>query len=122
MWMASWRDVNGNVRHDLLYKTETNNQGEYGSLLFVLNHIITIAGFEPWLEDVTIYGDSQLVIYQMLGKYKVKEENLKPLWLEAINLVHILKVSHNIIVTFGWIPRELNNEALGLETKLETEV
>ncbi len=75
----------------------------------------------PWLKDseLTIYGDSQLVIYQMIGKYKVREENLRPLWLEAINLSIVLKNNFNVSITFKWIERELNNFALNLNGKID---
>lgn len=120
MWLATWRDSDGHIRHDLLYKATTNNQAEYGSMLMALNHVYAIAQAQlmehSWLEEVTIYGDSQLVIYQLNGQYKVKDSDLKPLWLEAINLVHV--ISHmNVVVKFAWVPREYNNEALGLEDK-----
>jgi len=122
MWLATWRDEEGYTRHDLLYDATTNNQAEYGSMLFVLRHIYKqrinqVLGINPWLEEVVIHGDSQLMIYQMLGKYQVKDGDLKPLWLEAINLVINLK-HMGVEVRFVWIPRELNNEALGITSKI----
>ena len=122
-WLASWRDVDGCVRHDLLYKAATNNQAEYGAMLFALNHVfhhaqIQLMTGDRWLEEATIYGDSQLVIYQLNGQYKVENEDLRPLWLEAINLVHILAKQLNVTVKFAWVPREINNQALGLEKKI----
>lgn len=136
-WLASWRDINGYVQHDILYEAKTNNQAEYGSMLMVLKHIykegtekrlhpnIILIGEDPdptdpeELEpyDFTIYGDSQLVIYQMIGKYKVKEEDLKPLWLEGLNLVHNLKQIFNVNITFKWVPRNTNNIALNIGKK-----
>lgn len=51
-------------------------------------------------------GDSQLVIYQIQGKYKVKKDHLKPLHREAIELLtHI--PSHSL----EYIPRERNGRA-----------
>lgn len=136
-WLASWRDIDYNVRHDLLYsiKTDkiegTSNQAEYGSMLFVLNHIynhaqkqIAAGSFSVhnelnWLTEATICGDSQLVIYQMNGLYKVKDQGLKPLWLEALNLTHILRKQLGVDVSFKWIPRKINNKALKIEKKLQ---
>lgn len=122
-WLASWRDSDFHVRHDLLYKAETNNQAEYGSMLFVLHHVYDIAQAQlmgnPWLREVTIIGDSQLVIRQMQGEYKVKEDNLRPLWLEAVNMVHVLEKSLGVTVTFDWVRREINNKALKIEKKIE---
>src|SRR5271170_52472 len=96
MWLASWRDVDGYVRHDLLHDATTNNQAEYGSLLMALHHLFAVSdrqaqswvseGELPAITEVIICGDSQIVIYQMNGQYKCKDEGLKPLWLEAMNL------------------------------------
>lgn len=130
MWLASWRDSDGDVRHDPLYKAKTNNQAEYGAMLMALYHVRDLAHQQhdawildataPWLKEVTIYGDSQLVIYQLNGQYKVKDEDLKSLWLEAVNLVHVLAHEMDptsVHVKFVWVPREVNNKALGLEDK-----
>lgn len=115
-YMATWRDSDGNIHHDQLFKAETNNQAEYGAILFVLRHLITSVeqGLLPTPWEATIHGDSQLVIYQIQGIYKVKNEGIRPLWLEALNLIRIL-TDLKIHVTFTWIPRETNNQALGLE-------
>jgi ribonuclease HI len=107
-----------------LYKAETNNQAEYGGMIFVLRDLYQLAqkGQLNWLEEAIVYGDSQLVIYQMLAKYKVEEPGLLPLWMEAINLVHVLKANHGIVVKFDWVPRDKNNRALNLLHKLPGDV
>lgn len=119
-WLATWQDKDSNIHHDLLYQAKTNNEAEYGSMLMVLHHLLDSAenGFK--CDEAIVHGDSQLVIYQMIGKYKVKVEDLRPLWLEAINLVHVLNFMHHIPVTFQWIPRGTNNIALGLIGKIKT--
>lgn len=123
-WLATWRDIDGHVRHDLMYTEVTNNQAEYRSMLFVLKHLL--AEVEELkardIPEVTVVGDSQIVIYQMTGKYTVKEPDLKQYWLEAVNLVHVLKSMHNVTVLFEWVKRELNNKALGLQGKIKTPV
>jgi len=120
LWLTSWRDVDTNVRHDIAYKAETNNQAEYTSMLNILKHIRANApGIRHWLSEATIIGDSQLVINQMTGEYAIKEEGLRPLFLEAVNLVHVLKEEFDIVVRFYWVPRELNNEALDLTARLK---
>lgn len=125
-WLATWRDVNGEIHHDILNQAATNNEAEYGGMLMILKHIriwidwlASNDDHNSWLEEMVIYGDSQLIIYQMTGKYKVKEPNLKALWLEGINLVHVLKEDYGIVVKFRWIKRELNNEALGIGPKIK---
>lgn len=61
----------------------TNNQAEYLALLHGLRDLLeTIerAGKQPANYTVDIYGDSQLVIKQLRGEYKVKDEKMLPLY------------------------------------------
>lgn len=59
----------------------TNNVAEYSGL---------IAGMEAALDlgctHLLVIGDSELVIKQMKGQYKVRNAGLKPLWEEAQTL------------------------------------
>lgn len=120
-WLASWRDMDMCVRHDLLYEATTNNQAEYGSLILTLKHILAKAEeINKITNEVTIHGDSQLVVYQLLGKYRVNEPDLKPFYLEAAQLIHVLNVEYKIIVRIHWVPREMNNLALNLIRKIGT--
>ena len=57
-------------------------------------------------ESVTIKGDSQLVIYQIKGKYKVKAMKIIPLYQKVMSLI-----SKFNDVRVEWIPREKNSEA-----------
>ena len=50
----------------------TNNQAEYKALLAGLEAALSFGG-----EEVTCYLDSELVVKQLLGKYKVREESLR---------------------------------------------
>jgi ribonuclease HI len=124
-WLATWRDVDGRIHHDILHLAETNNQAEYGSMLMILRHLRSWVDkldydndHNVWLEEAIIYGDSQIVIYQMTGRYRVKESDLQLLWAEATNLVHVLKEEFGIIVRFRWVGRDINNEALNLKGRL----
>ena len=49
-----------------------------------------------------VYGDSQLVVYQMLGRYRVSDAKLLPLHQEAKRL------AEGLLVIFRWVPRERN--------------
>ncbi|RJP21466.1 MAG: reverse transcriptase-like protein [Deltaproteobacteria bacterium] len=56
----------------------TNNVAEYRALLLALEE----AGkHSPG--SVTVFSDSELLVRQMNGQYKVKAEHLRPLYLEA---------------------------------------
>ena len=56
----------------------TNNVAEYTALLEAL-HLAAERG----AHDVEILADSELVVRQIQGLYRVKNEQLKPLYLEA---------------------------------------
>ncbi|KNA08827.1 hypothetical protein SOVF_159130, partial [Spinacia oleracea] len=51
----------------------SNNMAEYQALILGLH-----MAMELGLKDLDIYGDSQLVISQLLGEYEVKKEDLIP--------------------------------------------
>jgi len=79
----------------------TNNVAEYSGC---------IAGLRKALElgkgCVHVLGDSQLVIKQLQGKYAVKAANLRPLFLEARQLLAQFD-SYQL----EWIPRSQNSRA-----------
>lgn len=60
----------------------TNNQAEYEALLRALE----AAGPDERTE-LDVYSDSQLMVRQINGEYRVKDEGLKPLWLRASRLL-----------------------------------
>ena len=79
----------------------TNNVAEYNGLLAALQ----------WAVDndqrrVRIRADSELLVKQMRGEYKVKNAGLQPLYLQARMLVMQLE-----LVVFVHVRRELNTEA-----------
>ena len=79
----------------------TNNVAEYRGLIaalqWALDHDVT---------QLVVKGDSQLIIEQMRGNYKVKHEGLKPLYLRARMLVMQLGD-----VRFEHVRREQNQDA-----------
>lgn len=56
----------------------TNNVAEWQGLIFGLKEAKRLGAVQ-----VTVRGDSQLVIRQMTGQYRVKQPHLKPLHAEA---------------------------------------
>ena len=60
----------------------TNNQAEYQGLILGLSQVIKLAKI-PAIIDLTVHMDSELVIKQMLGEYRVKEATLVPLHTKA---------------------------------------
>jgi ribonuclease HI len=60
---------------------ETNNLAEYTGMLLGLNEAVRLN-----IRVLTVKGDSEVVIKQMLGKYKVKSENLLDIHEQAKDL------------------------------------
>ncbi|MEO3800446.1 bifunctional RNase H/acid phosphatase [Nonomuraea sp. B1E8] len=81
----------------------TNNVAEYRGLIAGLTAVLELAGDGA---SVAVRMDSKLVIEQMAGRWKIKNEGLRPLALEAGALVRRLRVSE-----WTWIPRERNKHA-----------
>lgn len=79
----------------------TNNQAEYQAL---------IAGLElaqrEKVEELKVFMDSELIVKQMQGEYRVKNSDLKPLFAQALALTN--KFSS---ISFHHIPREKNKAA-----------
>lgn len=88
----------------------SNNVAEYMALIQLLDHIYTkrpeFQGLK--VKKYVIAGDSQLVINQMAGAWKVRHPSLLPLRDSArvyvVNLVHVQKLD----IEFRWVPREGN--------------
>ena len=76
----------------------TNNEAEYESLIFGIEMLI-----ENKLLNANIFSDSQLVVNQVNGIYKIKNDRMKLLHQRATNLLSSLNDW-----TFVYIPREKN--------------
>lgn len=83
----------------------TNNVAEYSGLLMGLNWILENKNSKDF--RINFYMDSELVIKQVRGEYKVKDENLKKLFSEVKDLQ--TKISSRIIFTH--VVRSRNKEA-----------
>ncbi len=85
----------------------TNNQAEYRAVIAALEHAIRLdAG------QVDIKMDSELVVKQITGEYRVKSAALKPLYLQAKQLQGVLGS-----FTITHIPRQQNSEADSMANK-----
>ena len=81
--------------------TATNNVAEYRGLLAGLE-----AAIERGVDEVEVVSDSELLVKQMRGEYKVKNERLRELVDDAEALAHRLKR-----VTYTAVRREHNELA-----------
>ncbi len=82
----------------------TNNQAEYRALIAALEKAVKLGA-----RKVSVYSDSELVVRQITGRYRVKKEELKPLFQKVTRLQGRLEnfsISH--------IPRSRNAAADGL--------
>jgi ribonuclease HI len=82
----------------------TNNVAEYTALVKALERAVELGG-----ERIHILSDSELLVKQMNGEYKVKNEQLRDLYEEAKQLC-----SNFASVTIRHVRRALNSEADGL--------
>ncbi len=85
----------------------TNNEAEYQGLIFALKKAKALFGKEKVkTAPVQIYSDSQLLVSQMKGEYKIKNPEIQQLFLQAWNL----RVEFKNLV-FSFIPRQQNKKA-----------
>lgn len=85
----------------------TNNEAEYKALIFALKKAKLFFGKDKIKSyDIEVRSDSELLINQMNGKYKIQDEKISKLFLEVWNLrVELPKIK------FISIPREQNKLA-----------
>jgi ribonuclease HI len=79
----------------------TNNQAEYAALIRGLKEVLDLGG-----EEVDCYLDSELVVRQLNGQYKVREPELQKL------IAEVFKLSNRFLkVSFSHVRREKNKLA-----------
>ena len=85
----------------------TNNIAEYKAVIFALKKAKHLLGNEKCAEtEIEIRSDSELLVNQIKGDYKIKDKELQPLFIEIWNLKQDFKN-----VEFILIPREENKIA-----------
>lgn len=88
----------GDVHFHAYTGVGTNNIAEYMAVMTALLYIKNT----KMEDEVTIYSDSQLVIYQITGKYKCKKKHLQ----EILSTIHQIKDSIPNTISFKWVSRE----------------
>lgn len=86
----------------------TNNIAEWAGVTNGLRYLKK----HNWSGKLEIFGDSQLVINQLNGTYKVKKETLVPYFRESIELLSMWDWQAS------WIPREQNEHCDMLSKKV----
>jgi len=85
----------------------TNNQAEYRAIIFALKKIKQLVGKKKSRDlKIEIKSDSELMVNQLNGLFKIKDSDLQPLFFEIWNLKQDFAEAK-----FVQIPREENKEA-----------
>lgn len=85
----------------------TNNQAEYQALVAALERLVELETREMVLNFL---ADSELMVRQINGEYRVKNQLLKPVFTKAMNLITCLKSLRNQL-EFTAVPRSQNQRA-----------
>lgn len=86
---------------------KTNNEAEYEAVIFALKKIKALFGKEKTKKmEIGVRMDSEFVMKQINGEYKIEEERMFPLFIAVWNL----KMDF-ARVAFSHVPREKNKEA-----------
>ena len=85
----------------------TNNVAEW---MAVVAALIFILGKSDWDNPVEFRSDSELLVHQINGEWRVKHANLKPIAAIANMMIEQLEY-RGVTVTAVWIPREENRLA-----------
>jgi ribonuclease HI len=97
------RDEKGNLVDSISRHigVTTNNQAEYTAIIAALEAAVSLGA-----RCVALKSDSELVVKQLNGSYRVKKAGLKPLYQKVVQLIGALETC-----TVTYIPREQNREA-----------
>ncbi len=79
---------------------KTNNEAEYTAVILAIQKLI-----DHKEQEATFYCDSQLLVKQLNGQYKVKAPTIIPLFKQ------IKALTQNMNLKFNWVRREQNSEA-----------
>ena len=91
----------------------TNNVAEYRAIIFALKKAKTLVGSDAAGEtEIELRSDSELIVNQLSGRFKIKDADLQPLFIEVWNA----KQDYGK-VSFVHVPREENRKADALVNK-----
>ncbi len=98
----------------------TNNEAEYKAAIFALKKVKALFGKKAIKNsEIEVRSDSELLVRQLNGEYKILDSKIQPLFLRVWNLKIDFKR-----VKFNLVPREKNktadrlvNEALDRQQK-----
>jgi ribonuclease HI len=102
-WAVAILDADGECveGHSGSLGRATNNVAEYTALVEALRLAV-----ERGADDVEVLADSELIVRQINGQYRVRHPDLKPLYAEAVRLIArlgVFRIRH--------VPRKHNKHA-----------
>lgn len=116
------QDENKNIikEHGRRIGTATNNYAEYLAVREGLEFIANIylkEKKEVEHKNLTLRSDSELLVKQLNGQYRVKNSDLIPLHASIKTLIHKIKIDFGLKVRVEHVRRELNKRADALCNK-----
>ncbi len=85
----------------------TNNEAEYRAVIFALKKLKSLIGKEKSAQaHVTVHADSELLVKQMNGEYKINDKHIKDWFIDIWNL----KIDYGSVI-FQHVFREKNKAA-----------
>ena len=81
--------------------TNTNNHAEYKGLLIGLKEAL-----KHDIQEISVFMDSELIVKQIKGEYKISSEELKPLFVKVKELMAMFT-----LISFNHVPRADNKFA-----------
>ncbi|MCL4389995.1 MAG: ribonuclease HI family protein [Patescibacteria group bacterium] len=89
--------------------TATNNEAEYQGVIEALTYL---ANNKHLISNINFFLDSQLVVNQLNGLFKVKEPRLRALLMKVRELESELTKSYKLqAISYEYVPREQNRVA-----------
>ena len=86
-----------NYRYSQEIGVRTNMEAEWSALLHAVNYVISKA-----MQEAYIFSDSQTVVNQANGEWKVRHPNIIPLYQAFCDITQGLSNVH-----IAWVPRQL---------------
>lgn len=84
----------------------TNNVAEYTGALYGIKRALELKA-----DQIELYMDSKLVVSQLSGEWKIKNDDLRVIYQQIQDMLGWVNI------TYHWIPREQNKDADALSNK-----
>ena len=102
---GAWAQKDGEILFELSENlgAQTNNYAEYMAIILSLEKLLNMSLNR---EVIHVYADSKLAVEQISGSWKVKNENIKPLYARVKEII-----KHFDNISFNHIERSCNQKA-----------